>query len=132
MCRERVSLWDRLNAGEIVAEKKITRLTRPPKGVEAVNWKEVMIERNRENICNELKRQGYENSFVIRRWFPNRGEYLTYLRIDGLDMGLILDGAWSPIWDMPTIQKVLSNRKQIKNSPLHQMMACSGSSRFLD
>ena len=80
-----VSMAERIARGEIIEERRIERLKRKPRGCVGENWKEELREQNRKNICEELKRRGYDDVFYIRRWNEEKNDYFGFVRIDWIE-----------------------------------------------
>ncbi len=108
----RKSTWERLLDGEVVDEKRIEKIKRPPKGLSGPYWKEEMKKVNHNNIYQELKRRGYRDVILTRKWDSLNERYFSYLRIEGVDLLLWVDGEQVPIWKLATIEKFLHHRKR--------------------
>ncbi len=109
-----VSMAERIARGEIIEERRIERLKRKPRGCVGENWKEELREQNRKNICEELKRRGYEDVFYIRRWNEETKDYFGFVRIEWIEMVVGEEGKdMTAIWDIGKIEQVLKyNRKR--------------------
>lgn len=121
MAVQKQSVWQRLVNGEVIDMRRISNMTRPPKEVREPHWKEIMMQKNRENIRDYFLRKGYEEVLIERRWNGFLHEYESYLCIDGYPLLLVLREEEIPIWRIATIEKVLANhRRQIVENKINK------------
>lgn len=109
---KRKTIWDRLQGGEIVSERRILQMVRAPKELKTPHWKELLKQRNHDNICEYIKGKGYCHVHIVREWDARQNAYIDYLQVDGLDLGMDFEGTWTPIWEVAVIERILVNRER--------------------